>query len=390
MSNKDSWELLFVDDETETCEEIKEYLDGEIIDTTGRTLHVKTLTDFKEALGILENQHFDLLILDVHVGSVELSLTNGSKEEGIQILESIKMRRFLPVIFYTGLPKSVKDLAIGVPIIQVVEKTEGVERLLVIIKEVFATGLPLVNRAVIDHIEESQRDYMWNFVAKNWNEFSKAPDPTALSYLLARRLSISLSGPGIRQIAETLGDPLGITREKDLAHPMRYYIIPPIDISPLAGDVYRYGKCDKNRYAILLTPSCDLDIDHEKAERVLLVRCTPLTSQAEYRKWKAKLETDPQKMDKGLLNLIKNNRQGTGVQKERFYFLPGALVVPDLLVDFQQLVTLPRRNLNKMDRIASMDSPFGEALLSRFSHYFGRLGTPDLDTQFMIKKLQSL
>ena len=36
--------------------------------------------------------------------------------------------------------------------------------------------------------------YMWDFVQANWDAFQDAPDRTALAYLLARRLAISLSG----------------------------------------------------------------------------------------------------------------------------------------------------------------------------------------------------
>ena len=82
---------------------------------------------------------------------------------------------------------------------------------------------------------------------------------------------------------------------------------------------------------------------------------------------------------KKLKSLLSNNRSN-GHQPERFYFLPGALDLPDLVVDFQQLVTLPREQMEEdLKRLASLDSPFAETLLTRFSRYFGRLGTPDLD-----------
>jgi hypothetical protein len=62
---------------------------------------------------------------------------------------------------------------------------------------------------------------------------------------------------------------------------------------------------------------------------------------------------------------------------------------PDLVVDFQQLVTLPREQMTTLERLASLDSPFAEALLARFGRYFGRLGTPDLDLEVIINRLQS-
>jgi hypothetical protein len=84
---------------------------------------------------------------------------------------------------------------------------------------------------------------------------------------------------------------------------------------------------------------------------------------------------------------LRNNRQGG--QTERFYFLPGALALSDLVVDFQQLVTLSRTQITTLERLASLDSPFAEALLARFGRYFGRLGTPDLDLEVILNRLRS-
>jgi len=55
--------------------------------------------------------------------------------------------------------------------------------------------------------------------------------------------------------------------------------------------------------------------------------------------------------------------------------------LPDLVLDFQQLVTLPRDQMDSLKRLAWLYSPFGEALPVRFARYFGRLGTPDLDLE---------
>ena len=63
---------------------------------------------------------------------------------------------------------------------------------------------------------------------------------------------------------------------------MRYYVIPPIEPAPLAGDIYQGQVREQNGYWALLTPSCDMVAGREKAELVLLARCLPLTEQVEY------------------------------------------------------------------------------------------------------------
>jgi len=60
------------------------------------------------------------------------------------------------------------------------------------------------------------------------------------------------------------------------------------------------------------------------------------------------------------------------------------------VVDFQQLVTLQREHMGGLERLASLDSPFAEALLARFTQYFGRLGTPDLDVAVLLQRLRAV
>ncbi|HEY7495462.1 MAG TPA: hypothetical protein VIH59_30690 [Candidatus Tectomicrobia bacterium] len=126
----------------------------------------------------------------------------------------------------------------------------------------------------------------------------------------------------------------------------------------------------------------------EKAELVLLARCLPLTEQVEYQQWRDGLPTPSRTINGKLQDLLRNNRRD--IQSERFFFLPGALSLPDLVVDFQQLVTLQREHMGGLERLASLDSPFAEALLARFTRYFGRLGTPDLDIAVLLQKLRAV
>lgn len=375
------WQLLFVDDDAGICSQTKELLEGESIDEDGHAtnLHVETLTNFPDALNVLQTRHIDLLILDVRLGS-----HFGEKEEeaGVITLEAVKKRRFVPVVFYTGLPHVVRHLA--TPLIYVVEKTDTL-RLLETVKAIFATRLPSVNRALIRHLETVQRDYMWDFVANHWQQFGNTPDRTGLAYLLARRLANSLSGPGIQQLSQDLGDSTGSTIAPDHIHPMQYYVMPPVEASPLEGDIY-FGQIENQaEYWVLLTPSCDLVTGRGNADRVLLARCMLLKEQKEYGNWQDALPNPSNTIDTSLRGLLKNNRKS---QRERYYFLPGAIILPDLVVDFQQVVSLPYEQLNKLTRLASLDSPFAEALLAWFTRYFGRLGTPDLDVEVILSRLR--
>ena len=381
MDGTRTWQLLFVDDDAEICKQVKEYLEGERISATDDHMYVETLTDFDNALEALEQHRFDLLILDVRLGS-QVSESK-AEEAGIKTLKEIKQRRFAPIIFYTALPRLAKNLETA--LIRLVRKTEGLPRLLKVVEEIFDGHLPIVNRALISHLERVQRDYMWDFVEEHGPEFINTPDRTALAYLLARRLAMSLSGSGIGELAKDLGDSTGISVVGNKVHPMQYYVMPPVEKSPLTGDLYRGSIGQRDGYWVLLTPSCDLVTGREKAKWVLMAPCVLLTEEQEYKDWNNNFSETKEKKLKALLSNNRSNRQ----QPERFYFLPGALELPDLVVDFQQLVTLPREQMENLERLASLDSPFAEAVLTGFSRYFGRLGTPDLDIDFIVDRLQS-
>jgi CheY-like chemotaxis protein len=374
MGDTIQWQILFVDDDEDTCRQVKEFLEDEPVTGTDGCLHIETCTDFDKALDILDTYRFDLLILDVRLGAHDIPAPQ--EEMGRKTLAAIQQRRFVPVVFYTGLPHLVRDLETS--LIQVVEKTYSLSRLLIAIQSVFDTRLPAVHRALISHLETVQRDYMWEFVAKHWEQFGDTSDRTALAYLLARRLAMSLSGSDVQRLAQEMGGPLATVVAEDHIHPMQYYVMPPVNPLPLTGDIYCGQVGEQVGYWVLLTPSCDLVWG--KAEWVLLARCVLLTEQTEYQDWKSNPSTGKKRLE----SLLKNNRRK---QPERSYLLPGALVLPDLVVDFQQLVALQRGRLDSLERIASLDKPFAESLTARFTRYFGRLGTPDLDVQFILSRL---
>ena len=117
MADATKWQLLFVDDEEDTCQQVKEYLEGETISEPGELPVVETLTDFDKALETLETRRFDLLILDLRLGPHD---ETREEEAGARTLQAIQQRRFIPVVFYTALPHLVRNLE--TPLIRVIEK----------------------------------------------------------------------------------------------------------------------------------------------------------------------------------------------------------------------------------------------------------------------------
>jgi len=369
--------ILHVDDEPESLAQAKEYLEGEEIDGWGGP-EVVGISDFNDAMSILEAQRFDLVILDVRLGRHDAADSPPDEEEGVRVLEEIKARRFVPIIFWTGLPNLVRDLE--TPFVRALEKTQGLGSLLQSVQALFATHLPSVNRALMRFVEAEQRGYMWDFVAPHWEDLGMAADRISVAYMVARRLGRSLSRPGIQRLAEELGETGTSGLPKGKVHPAEIYILPPVATTrPGAGDLYHdVARGDEEGWWLLLTPTCD--IEWKKADNVILAECLKAENHPDVIAWGERQNAASKAALRDLVT------QKTGGQDDRELYLPGALSVPELVADLQRLVNVPVGRLTEMDRVASLDSPFAEALISRFVRYFGRVGTPDLDFDSLLPR----
>ena len=164
---------------------------------------------------------------------------------------------------------------------------------------------------------------------------------------------------------------------------MQMYVYPPID--RLQGGSLVAGKLgDIDGHWIVLTPTCDFV--QKKAHFVLLARCTPLVNAPEYIEW-LKNKKDASNIER-LNSLIRDNRQKS--QQERYKFLPGTFFIDDAVIDFQETISVKLEVLAALKHIASLDSPFAEALIGKFARYFGRLGTPDISKSVVINRLENL
>jgi CheY-like chemotaxis protein len=375
--------ILHVDDEEKTRDNVRTYLEGEDIPGWGSPT-VVPVADFDQALAILEAERFDLVILDVRHGSTEAEIAV-EEEAGVTTLANIRARRFVPVIFWTGLPQAVYDLAS--PLVRVGEKTTRLPTLKKLVDEAFATGLPALNRGLRRLVENEQREYMWGFVAEHWDELAQIEDHTAVAYLLARRLAKSISGPGIVELARELGEsPEALVPGKDI-HPVEMYIQPPlVDDELLVGDILDGRWEAREGWWLVLTPSCDLL--NEKADFVLLAAADRLMDHRTVRSW---LDAESKKKGNSARSKVEGLiRQKTGGQDDRWLYLPAAVAVPDLVVDMQQLKSVPCADARAFLHIASLDSPFAESAVNRFNRYYGRIGTPDFDADPIMARIEKV
>ncbi|MFA4849998.1 MAG: response regulator [Methanoregula sp.] len=401
MAISTCWNVFIIDDDKEILKNLKKSLNNKVIPGTKEKIHVTTSNNFDLALNEFESERFDLVIVDVRKGPVKPGI-DPDEEAGEATIRQIREKKFLPVIFYTGLPNKVKHLES--PHVKIITKPSPPEKILEIMKTILEAPLHLINRALIKHLEKIQATYMWEFVDNFHKQYGYDVDTHEIAYLLARRMSLSLSDDGIKSFLKESGGPKGFYETGSKIHPMQYYVIPPVFSIAQAGDLF-FGKVETktDSYWCLLTPTCDIEPHRKgkkvppewftKAEYVVFAKCVPLKEQSEYSNWYEELKITKKTDNKHvspLMGILTNNRKTNG-QPERFVFLPGVLSIPDLIIDFQQLKIAKLeilKDTDKLKRIASIDPPYSDSILSKFSRYFGRVGTPDLNCACIISKYE--
>lgn len=364
--------------------------------SVGGGISVTRASTFEQALDELAALSFDLVVLDIRddsKASYEPNKEAGDEalpsDVGLRLFADIRRVRFVPIVFYSAVAHLAEELH-AAPFVQVVSKLSDQDhpvRDAVVVA--INSGLPSLNRALHLHAQAVLRDYMQDFVQPHWASLSQRERRPDLAHLLARRLAVSLSdGSGLESVlADVEGQEAAPPLAGNVVHPMRMYIVPPtggwttgaimrLD-EPAAGSgegVEEHAAAASGDHWVLLTPACDLVPERLSAEYVVLAKCLPLGSMEEVEAWRAEASMGKQR---SLDALLANNRKRG--QADRYHALPAAWEVPGLVVDFQQIASVPVGDLARYRRVADLDDPYAQSLISRFGRYLGRVGTPDVD-----------
>lgn len=391
------WRILVVDDEERSAQNnataLNKAANSDVLPYLVEAVATKS---FNDALARVRRGDIDLLVLDVFDQAGAQAGNNVTNPEplGHSVFERVRAERFLPIIFITAFPDQV-DHDENPPFLQIVSKRAAspLELLLAAVKRCLDSPFPRLHRTVRSHIDSTSRQFMIDFVELHWEDLEGRPADVA--HLLMRRLGVSFdTGQNI-----LIDHPTEEAPPASGVPPIRYYIVPaPIehrtgDIVTLtiAKDDDENENNDENenpatQWHVIMTPSCDLVEGREKADYVVLAECVPLSSFKEHKDWITADSMSNTKRNKVKRLLMSNPDNGS---KDRFFYLPAALRIPDLMVDLQRITCVPYSDLGLYDKQAALDDPYAAQLSHQFHCYLGRVGTPDLDYRTVIDGMRS-
>ena len=345
-----TWRVLVVDDNPEMTADAARELHYAFDDDPNLDVDITVENSFEAGLQLVKDGICDIVILDLRRDRTESAAED--RDRGRRIYTDIREARFIPVIFWTALPQDVQDLK-APPLIDVFAKEE-LDKVPDAIRAAINTGTAQIMADIEEHVASVMREHLWSELAPHWNEDTAGGRPEELAHLLIIRVAHSLQDRALPELT---------------SRPSHCYLYPPVSVPYRPGDLLRRTQAGADEWWIVLTPACDLEHDG-KADFVLLGRASLLTSHPKYVAWALTLSN-------GKWNELNDLLSG---KLARYHYLPEFRDIPDLILDLEHTQSIPIGDLDGFTRIASLVSPYCDALLAKYSHFRGRIGTPDLNS----------
>ena len=351
--------ILFVEDQPESIRAVIRALPSD---------DSHAICSFEGSEESIEKCQPDLIVLDWWEGKP------GFSDLGRYVLGNIWERRFCPVVVYSAGDRMNDEF--HHPFVRRVRKGRGSPRRVVVEIDELRPHADAIKAA------ESEVRAAFSITMRH-----VAPYAFCATESDSERKDI-VRRAGRRRVAAMMDAPL----EGELLAGWEQYLHPPVSESMLTGDVLKLSGADNHdhlSFYVVLTPSCDLVVGYKrkpKVSEVLAARCLSLSTMLNRLQISIK---DGQELRKILPRQILN--QGHFGQFIPFPDLAGK--IPSMAADLKQLALIPIDNIeprgSDYERVASVDSPFREAITWAFLQTVGRPGLPDRDTDAWANEIAS-
>ena len=363
-------ELLIVEDEQDVLDlyelDIKR-ISRELFCEINTTIE----KDLDGALKVLNDRN-----ANISAAIVDLKLANDTKAfqefSGNRVVEHIKKSMRFPVFVISSTPEQIdSDFNNKGPLFQVIKRGERDSPVEDLVKLCLKGITKILGYDGL--FEQYLNEIFWNHLShtiENWPSDAKQEELNEKSIF---RYVLSLMHEYIDESVEHY-------------HAAEFYIQPAIKASLSTGDIVNFNE---KRY-LILTPACDIAvrvIDGKpgfKADHVLFCQIEELGDVFEL------FDTLSMESSKGKKKDFKRYLDNS---YPRYHFMPNTLAIRPGLVDFQQKITLPKVDVVKffadglISRDASVAVHFLKDIVSRYSSYYSRQGSPDFDTDDVFKSL---
>jgi hypothetical protein len=368
--------LLLVEDDHETLTQLLDTLPKEL---GGCELEWEPCESFERALKLLDLRRYDIVVTDVYQGRVEgQASAHVGDAEAPRIIEAMRWRRICPIVAYSDgpRPKSIVETAF----VKFADKSDPKDPIVTKLLEVIATGVPLLARKIHDELDRAAGSYLWDFLEGKWSDLVArgATDAVVLERIIRRRAAIQLS-----HLDPSKSSPV----ELGMVEGVEFYLYPPVSgLEMRLGDILR-KKAD-GTFFVVITPHCHLVVQPNetlpRADYVLLVHAIPANDaiRAAYKTPKGEPKNPWSGDASDRLRKFTQSPSSMGKPTGRHWFLPGFLELPNLFCDFLQVQSISLDMIGKdFDRMATLASPFAEALQACFGTFFGAVGIPVVNSE---------
>lgn len=341
--------ILLIDDDLDIRNSTKEYFDS--IGTSDYNLKTCDFTEFEVEIA---KQDFHIIISDY-------KNNHGNPQEGLEVFEKIKRKTFVPLIIYTGFHGSI-DHAISDSescFLRIIAKGTGSEVDLKAAMDEIINSKEFhvkenIEKKLLESMNKNFREYFWTIVQSHWSEFENLDEET-LERILSRKIIQDLH-------------PALLANER--IHPIEFYEFPVTDKSKIeTGSIL----IKEGKYYICINNDCDLSVREGRCKASKLVLL-------EIKIGLNALDISGGNNDQLLNNNHSKHRDGKFIFPKTFFFQGGYIDFDDVCTK-NLAIQAGKITLDEIGEIvAKVHSPYIQRLISNFSRYYNRVGTPDINT----------